>query len=203
MRNWFVLTLIIVFLSSPFIAGCAQKEKAENKADSKVESTEAPSSEIVKASSESTSSSTEASYTKAADFTLKSTEGKDVKLSDYRGKVVLVDFWATWCPPCVKEIPHFNELAAEYGDKGLAVLGVSVDQGGFKAIEKFQKKTPMKYTVVQSDRQTQMQYQSYLPRQMQGGIPYTFIIDKQGNIREYYVGYRPKSVFEGAIKPLL
>jgi len=143
-----------------------------------------------------------AGLVKAADFNLKDMDGKPVKLSDYKGKVVILDFWATWCPPCVKEIPHFNQLNKTYGAKGLVVLGVSVDEGGLAAVQKFKKKTAVDYKIVLGDDKTHDTYQGYLPREERGGIPFTFVIDKQGMIRQHYVGYRPIEVFEGAIKDL-
>ncbi len=141
--------------------------------------------------------------TKAAEFSLIDLDGKTVKLSDYKGKVVILDFWATWCPPCVKEIPHFNELNKKYSSKGLVVLGVSVDKDGAAAVLKFKKKSAIDYRVALVNDATYKAYQNYLPKDEQGGIPFTFIIDKQGVIREHYVGYRSMEVFEGAIKDLL
>jgi len=140
---------------------------------------------------------------KAADFALTDIEGKPVKLSDYKGKVVILDFWATWCPPCVKEIPHFNELSKKYASKGLVVLGVSVDQGGLPAVKKFMAKTPVNYRIALGEDKTYGVYQNYLPQQERGGIPFTFIVDKEGFIREHYVGYRDIEVFEAALKGLL
>ncbi|MBM3328710.1 MAG: TlpA family protein disulfide reductase [Calditrichaeota bacterium] len=140
---------------------------------------------------------------KAAAFTLKGLDGKEVKLADYKGKVVILDFWATWCPPCVKEIPHFNDLARQYAGKGLVVLGLSVDQGGAAVVRKFMQKTPIDYRVAMADEAAYTTYQDYLPRDEQGGIPFTFIIDREGIIRQHFVGYREKAIFEGAIKPLL
>lgn len=139
----------------------------------------------------------------APEFSLKDMDGNQVKLSDYKGKVVILDFWATWCPPCVKEIPHFNDLSKKYGEDGLVVLGVSVDRGGVDAVKKFKKKNTIDYTVVFSDAPTQSKYQALLPKDMRGGIPYTFVIDREGNVKDYYVGYRPMEVFVNAITPLL
>lgn len=139
----------------------------------------------------------------APEFALKDMDGNEVKLSDYKGKVVILDFWATWCPPCVKEIPHFNDLAKKYGKDGLVVLGVSVDRGGIDAVKKFKKNNAIDYTVVFGDEPTQSKYQALLPKDMRGGIPYTFVIDRTGKVSEYYVGYRPMEVFVGAITPLL
>jgi len=140
---------------------------------------------------------------KAADFALTDIEGKPVKLSDYKGKVVILDFWATWCPPCVKEIPHFNELSKKYSAKGLVVLGVSVDQGGLAAVQKFKKKTPVDYRIALGDEKYYGIYQNYLPQDERGGIPFTFIVDREGFIRAHYVGYRDIGVFEAALKGLL
>lgn len=143
-------------------------------------------------------------YAKAADFTLKTMAGEEISLSDFKGKVVILDFWATWCPPCVKEIPHFNELAQEYKDEGLVVFGVSVDRDGAKAVHKFEKnKMTINYPLALYDQPTYDQYQMYLPEDRRRGIPFTFVIDREGYIREHYVGYRPKEEFVKAIKPLL
>ena len=143
-------------------------------------------------------------FAKAADFTLKTVDGEKISLSDFKGKVVILDFWATWCPPCVKEIPHFNELAKEYKDEGLVVFGVSVDKNGKKAVTKFQKnKMEINYPLALFDQPTYNKYQTYLPEASRGGIPFTFVIDREGNIREHFVGYRPKEEFVKAIKPLL
>ena len=190
-----VIIYLIVFslaFSSIFLSGCAEERETAKKSTlaekaSKSESMKAPVSNL----------------TKAADFTLKDTKGKTVKLSDYSGKVVILDFWATWCPPCVKEIPHFVELEKEFGGKGLKVIGVSVDQGGLPAIEKFMKKTPINYPIVLGDQKVHQSYQSYLPVSERGGIPFTFIIDRQGNIRKHFVGYRPKGVFIKEIESYL
>lgn len=140
---------------------------------------------------------------KAADFSLNGIDGESIKLSDYNGKVMILDFWATWCPPCVREIPHFNELAREYAEKGLVVLGISVDKGGASVVKKFKENNPITYPVAMVDKNMYSLYQSFLPAEMQGGIPFTFVIDRAGNIREHFVGYRAKSVFVDAIKPLL
>ena len=141
---------------------------------------------------------------KAADFTLVGVNGETIKLSDYAGKVIILDFWATWCPPCVKEIPHFNELAKEYADEGLVVLGVSVDRGGEDVVKGFMKeRIPISYPVAMTNPETYATYQGYIPAAEQGGIPFTFVIDRKGNITQRYVGYRSKEVFIKAIKPLL
>ncbi|MCF7811662.1 TlpA family protein disulfide reductase [bacterium] len=192
----FLIIIMLLTLSLPVYVGCSEKAAKQNEA-AKVEKTEesAVAGEVIAESEEG--------GMKAANFSLFDLEGKPVNLSDYDGKVIILDFWATWCPPCVKEIPHFNELAKEYGDKGLVVLGVSVDRGGKDAVEKFMKKTPVKYTIAFVDSDTYGKYQSYLPPSEQGGIPFTFVIDRKGIIRHHFVGYRDKGVFVEAIVPLL
>lgn len=140
----------------------------------------------------------------AGDFTLMDIDGKEHTLSEYKGNVVILDFWATWCPPCREEIPHFNDLAKKYNERGLVVLGVSVDRDGAEIVRNFRsEKQPLDYPVVMSNSEVYNKYQSYLPSDERGGIPFTFVIDKEGIIRNHYVGYRSLEVFEEAIKPLL
>ena len=140
---------------------------------------------------------------KAPDFTLKNLNGEDVSLSDYEGSVLIIDFWATWCPPCRMEIPHFNELYAEYKDKGLEVLGVSLDRGGKSVVTDFMKSTEINYTVLMGNNSVSADYQKFVHPDEQNAIPYTFIIDKEGQIAEIFVGYRPKADFESVIVKLL
>ena len=147
---------------------------------------------------------------KAPEFTLSDLDGNQVSLSDFKGKVVILDFWATWCPPCRKEIPHFIELEKEYTDQGLVVVGVSLDQGGVEVVQGFVNKTSnMDYTVLWLDQRSSTQaqisqeYQNILTPSERGGIPFTFIIDRDGYVRNQFVGYREKSVFQDEILPLL
>jgi cytochrome c biogenesis protein CcmG/thiol:disulfide interchange protein DsbE len=139
----------------------------------------------------------------APDFTLNDGQGNAVSLSDYSGKVVILDFWATWCPPCRMEIPHFIELQNEYGDKGLQIIGVSVDREGWAVVTPFISENGINYPIVMTDQQAYQVYQELLPQVERGGVPFTFIIDKKGIIQDKFVGYRDKEFFEAAIKPLL
>jgi len=125
----------------------------------------------------------------APDFTLIDMEGKEVSLSDYKGKVILLDFWATWCGPCRKEIPSFIKLQNDYKED-VVVLGISLDQNGPKAVIPFAKKMGINYPVVYGNGQVVQAY---------GGvrsIPTTFVIDKEFNIQRKYVGLTDHSVFE-------
>jgi peroxiredoxin len=126
--------------------------------------------------------------TLAPDFTLKDLNGKAMKLSDHRGKVVILDFWATWCPPCRAEIPFFIELMKQYSKDGLVILGAAVDEAG--RVKNFYKQYGMNYQVAVADQETPQLYGGIM------GIPTTFVIDKDGYIIQKYVGFRPKSVFE-------
>ena len=133
----------------------------------------------------------------APDFALPDLEAKTVKLSDFDGQVRIVDFWATWCPPCRKEIPHFQALHEQYGENGLTIIGISLDQNGAEAVIPFGQKMKMTYTSVIGNPEVAQAY---------GGIQYiptTFIIDKQGKIYKKYVGYTDMATLEGDVKTLM
>lgn len=134
---------------------------------------------------------------RAPEFALKDANGKVVHLADYRGKVVLLDFWATWCGPCTIEIPWFTEFQRKYKDRGFEVLGVSMDEDGWKAITPFVTQRKVNYRIVLGDDKTGDQY---------GGLealPTTFVIDRDGRIAAVHVGLAGKKDFEDAIETLL
>jgi peroxiredoxin len=133
----------------------------------------------------------------APDFTLKDVDGKTFSLSSTKGKVVILDFWATWCPPCRMEIPHFVSLYRDYRNKGLEIIGISLDRGGVSAVKSFVKSNGINYPTLMGDNKVTADYGGIR------GIPTTFIIDRKGRIVEKYVGYRDKKIFEDAIKKLL
>lgn len=135
----------------------------------------------------------------APDFVLTDLNGHSGKLSDYRGKIVILDFWATWCGPCRMLIPHFVELYKMYKDSGLEVIGVAMDRGGVKTVKPFVEKYGIDYTNFIGDREVAMKYGGLR------GIPTTFVITKEGRIFKKYVGVppNPRVVFENDIKSLL
>lgn len=118
----------------------------------------------------------------APDFTVKDEQGREVRLSDLKGKVVLVHFWATWCPPCVSEFPLLNELYGKLKNSDFVLLAVSMDEKGKKAIDAFRKKISFDFPVYLNPDQTIADlYGSY-------GLPESFLIDKQGVIVRKIVG---------------
>ncbi len=128
-------------------------------------------------------------------FTLTDLSGKPVSLADFRGKVVILDFWATWCPPCKKEIPDFVELQKQYGSKGLQVVGIALDQPD--KVMAFTQQNGINYPVLLGNEAITGTYGGI------DGIPTTFIIDKKGKIINRFEGFRPRDVFETEIKKLL
>jgi len=132
----------------------------------------------------------------APDFTLSDLAGKPLRLSDYRGKVVLLDFWATWCDPCREETPHFVELQQKYGDRGLQIIGVSMDDSP-DPVRKFYEQFHINYPVVMGTATIGEAYGGVL------GLPIAFLIDGEGRIRSRHMGATDAAVFENEIVKLL
>ncbi|HEU0123081.1 MAG TPA: redoxin domain-containing protein [Bryobacteraceae bacterium] len=133
----------------------------------------------------------------APDFTLKDADGKVVKLSDYKGKVVLLNFWATWCGPCKIEIPWFVEFEQNYRDKGFAVLGVSMDEDGWESVKPYLAANKVNYRVVIGDDMTAQKY---------GGVeslPTSFIVDQEGRTAVVHIGLVSKKDYKNDIEHLL
>jgi peroxiredoxin len=133
----------------------------------------------------------------APDFSLKDANGQTVKLSDYRGKVVLLNFWATWCGPCKLEIPWFIDMQRNLKDQGFTVIGVSMDDEGWEAVRPFVSEERMNYPVVLGNESVSQLY---------GGIeslPTTFIIDREGKIAAVHVGLVSKARYERDLKEVL
>lgn len=134
---------------------------------------------------------------KAANFVLPDLNNNLIQLSDFKGKVIILDFWATWCPPCTAELPHFKALYAEYYDQGLEIVGVALDKGGAAVLKPFVQKNEIPYPILIGNNKVTAAYGGIR------GIPTTFVIDRQGRIIKKLVGYHEKEVFESLIKTLL
>ena len=118
-------------------------------------------------------------------------------LAQYRGQVVLINFWATWCPPCLKEMPMLNELHTTYKDQGVVVLGLSLDEEGLSITAPFIEKLGIAYPIVESDKKTYQAYGNILT------IPHTFVVDRNGLVTKRFVNNQSKEAFEAAIKAAL
>jgi peroxiredoxin len=126
----------------------------------------------------------------APDFTVTDLQGQRHSLSDYAGKVLFLNFWATWCPPCRAEIPEFVETYKANKEKGLEILGISVDVKGRDVVAAFVEKYKINYPVVLEKKSvTEKLVEDYEPGQF---IPTTIIIDKQGRVRHKHVGLLDK-----------
>lgn len=124
--------------------------------------------------------------------------GGKIDLASLRGKVALVDFWATWCIPCISEIPMFNELNKEYKDQGFELIAISLDEEGAAKVKPFLKRYPMNYTQVIGDKSVASEFGVE-----DSSLPVAFLIDKQGRIRFKHVGVTRKEAFESEIRQLL
>ncbi|MCW5980449.1 MAG: TlpA family protein disulfide reductase [Bryobacteraceae bacterium] len=150
------------------------------------------------------SASTEAASVKPArerepapDFSLKDADGRTVRLSDYKGKVVLLNFWATWCGPCRIEIPWFRDFESNFKDRGFAVIGVSMDEEGWEVVKPYVERAKVNYRVVIGDDEVAGNY---------GGVsslPTSFIIDRDGRIASVHIGLVSKDNYAKDINALL
>ncbi len=138
----------------------------------------------------------QSSSSPAPDFALPDLDGKTVKLSDFKGKVIILDFWATWCSPCVYEIPHFIELYEQYKENGFQMIGIAFQSGSASNIRQFVEKHGINYPILMGNRVIAREYGGI------NAIPTTFVIDRQGRIVQKYIGYRAKEVFENHLKAL-
>ena len=132
----------------------------------------------------------------APNFLLQDLDGKPLDLANYRGKVVLLDFWATWCTPCRDEIPHFVELQEKYREQGFQVIGISMDDDP-KPVREFYREFKMNYPVALGSEKVAEAYGGVL------GLPITFLIDRDGRVAAKYTGAVEMNVVEQEIRSLL
>jgi peroxiredoxin len=132
----------------------------------------------------------------APDFTLNNSNGAPIKLADYRGQVLLLDFWATWCTGCKVEIPWFMEFQAKYADQGFSALGVALDDEGWKLVRPYVESHPFNYPVVVGDADFAKVYGVT-------SLPVTLLIDRNGKIADTHVGMVDKAAWEEEIRTLI
>jgi thiol-disulfide isomerase/thioredoxin len=118
----------------------------------------------------------------APNFTLKTLDGQEITLSQLKGKVVLLDFWATWCAPCRESIPHLVQLYKTYRQSGLEVVGMNVDRGDVDTVRRFVKSMDIPYPIILASDELERNYGIT-------GLPTTILIDKEGNIRQKFIGF--------------
>lgn len=133
---------------------------------------------------------------RAPDFSRPALNRVSVRLAGYRGKVVLLDFWATWCAPCLTEMPHFMQWQNQYGPQGLQVLGVSMDDDD-SAVRRLTAKLRVNYPVVMGDEKLAELYGGIL------GLPVTYLIDRNGIIQARFQGETDPARIEAALHRLL
>jgi len=127
--------------------------------------------------------------TQAPDFELQTLDGKTMKLSDFRGKAVMLNFWATWCEPCKIEIPWFVELQKQYGPQGFQIVGVAMDEDSNAEVAKFAQKMSINYPIVLGKESVEQSYGGV------GVLPVTFFVDRDGKLIAREFGLQSRSVF--------
>jgi len=165
------ILLLLVFL--PAIHGCGKKEEPPGQGAPSVKR-EILASKAVKGAA-------------APDFTLTDLDGNSVQLSAFKGKVVLVNFWATWCPPCKEEIPSMEKLWQRFGKDGLVILAASVDKVSDEELKNFVREQRMTFPVLRDKSGGKL---GDVAEKLYGitGVPESFIVDRQGIIREKIIG---------------
>jgi cytochrome c biogenesis protein CcmG, thiol:disulfide interchange protein DsbE len=182
------VSIIILITLSFNILGC---EKSNDKLTKQNSATNTVTKEVV------SSTITNISDDKAPGFSLKSVDGKVINLSDYKDKVVIIDFWATWCPPCRKGIPDLISIQNDFKDE-IVIIGISLDgEKTINDVPAFVKNFGINYPILYGDEKVVTAYGGI------DGIPTAFVVDKKGNVVDKHVGLVDKKVYINKIKELL
>ncbi len=195
-------SLLILLLGSVLIvSGCNAKDDTNNSSlDNNIKETE-------ETSLKNKSVRERNNEIKAPDFKLATIGGEEFYLSDYAGKVVMLNFWGTWCPPCRKEIPDLVNLQAKYNKDGLEIVGITLNSGSAKEIQEFADKKQMNYTILTDLDNDETHAVTNMYGQVMGqpisSIPTTLVIDREGYIVKGYLGPRSEEVFYNDLKEYL
>jgi thiol-disulfide isomerase/thioredoxin len=130
-------------------------------------------------------------------FSLPDLEGNRVELSQFRGKVLVIDFWATWCPPCREAIPELVAMKKKYGPQGFDIVGISLDENPARVIPPFVEQFGINYPIVVANAEVSTAFGGIF------GLPTTFIVDRNGNIAQRYIGYVDPAVIARDVEALL
>jgi len=170
---------LFLLIVSFFITGCNSKKSVD----------------IPEPAPQKQSEKKEIKWGDAPDFTVNTINNGTITLSQFKGKVIILNFWTTWRPPCRAEIPDFIALYNEYKDKGAIIIGLSVDKKE-ETVKKFIEENGINYPIGMGNEKIVHDYGGI------SGIPTSFIIDREGNIKEKFIGLRSKEVFENTVKKL-
>ncbi len=188
---------VMVFFSMFIFISCGQGQKEKSAATTEKASASAGRLKSVRPDN----------AVKAPDFTLATVDGNWVTLKSLKGKVILLNFWGTWCAPCRKEIPDLNQLYDKYNGDGLEIVGITLSSGSPADIKKFMEEWKMNYIVLTDIKGNETQMVTQLYGKATGrpinGIPTTFIIDREGYIVKSYIGPRTEEIFYNDLKPYL
>lgn len=209
----------IIFAAVLFFSGCGKKDDPSVKYDNKNQNTSQQNStqQNSQQTQQNSQQTTQTQQTSQESFPVKTVgesagknqmvdftwteDGKEKKLSDYKGKVILLNFWATWCPPCKKELPSLSQISTELKDKDFKMIGVSVDDNQ-EVLNSFLKSNSLPYTIVFEPNQLVSKYMS-ATGQNQNVVPQTYLIDKNGKVVETILGARSKQDFLDLINKYL
>jgi thiol-disulfide isomerase/thioredoxin len=197
MKKILMLSLISLMATSIVILSCSKTEDANKTQSVKSISSENSAAKKPNEITQKPKTATNKTYPIAPNFELEGSDGKIVRLSDFQGKVVILDFWATWCGPCKMEIPGYIDLYKKYNDRGLEIIGVSLDRDGWTPVKPFMDSYKINYPIVMGNMQVVQAYGGI------NSIPTTFIINRKGEVVERKIGARPVEYFEQMLSDLL